>query len=60
MKYDMHKIKEFHKKLLEENPDYNDDLVMEFAENMPDEYAKKIQYDYWDVIFIVKNVMRKK
>ena len=47
MKYDIHKIKEFHKKLLEENPHYNDELVMELAENMPDEYAKKIQYDYW-------------
>ena len=47
MKYEMHKIKDFHKKLLEENPHYNDDLVAEFAENMPDLYAKKIQYDYW-------------
>lgn len=47
MKYDKHQIKEFHKKLLEENPHYNDDLVMEFADNMPELYAKKIQYDYW-------------
>lgn len=47
MRYEAHKIKEFHKKLLEENPHYNDDLVMEFAENMPELYAKKIQYDYW-------------
>ena len=47
MKYDMHKIKEFHKKLLEENPHYNDELVMEFADNMPELYAQKIQYDYW-------------
>ena len=47
MKYDIHKIKEFHKKLLEENPRYNDELVMEFADNMPELYAKKIQYDYW-------------
>ena len=46
MKYDIHKIKEFHKKLLEENPRYNDELVMEFADNMPELYAKKIQYDY--------------
>lgn len=47
MRYDIHKVKEFHKKLLEENPRYNDELVDEFAENMPELYAKKIQYDYW-------------
>jgi hypothetical protein len=47
MNYDAHKIKEYHKKLLEENPNYNDELVAEFAENMPELYAKRIQYDYW-------------
>ena len=43
----MYKIKDFHKKLLEENPEYNNELVQEFADNMPELYAKKIQYDYW-------------
>lgn len=47
MKYDMYKIKDFHQKLLEENPEYNNELVQEFADNMPELYAKKIQYDYW-------------
>lgn len=47
MKYDMHKIKDFHKKLLEENPEYNNELVQEFADNMPELYARKIQYDFW-------------
>lgn len=47
MNYDTHKIKEYHKKLLEENPEYNNELVQEFADNMPELYAKKIQYDYW-------------
>lgn len=43
----MYKIKDFHQKLLEENPEYNNELVQEFADNMPELYAKKIQYDYW-------------
>lgn len=47
MRYDMHKIKEYHRKLKEENPHYNDELVEEFAEEMPEEYAKKIQHDFW-------------
>jgi hypothetical protein len=47
MKYDMYKIKDLHQKLLEENPEYNNELVQEFADNMPELYAKKIQYDYW-------------
>jgi len=46
MNYDAHKIKEYHKKLLEENPNYNDELVAEFAENMPELYTKRIQYEY--------------
>ena len=36
MKYDMYKIKDFHKKLLEENPEYNNELVQEFADNIPE------------------------
>lgn len=47
MKYNMHKIREFHKKLLEENPEYNNELVEDFAENMPEIYAERIQYDFW-------------
>ena len=43
--FDLHKADEIYKKRLEENPDYAKELVAEWREDMPEQFAQKMYED---------------
>lgn len=54
--YDITKADEIYKKKLAEHPNYDHELVMEWREDMPDEFAKKMYEDEYGCHIIDKEM----